>query len=78
MGFDVTPVDLYVVFLKAFGALLFEELQVVFVCEVSKGSFSFLWRGSCCKGADVVYVHGDRPPIEGIFGCKLVGEPKGA
>ena len=34
MGFDVTPVDLYVVFLKAFGALLFEELQMIVVYEV--------------------------------------------
>ena len=78
MGFDVTPVDLYVVVLKAFGALLFEELQVIVVCEVSEGSFSFLWGISCCKGADVVYVHGDRSPIEGVCVCELVVEPEGA
>ena len=78
MGFDVTLVDLYVVVLKTFGALLFEELQVVVVCEVAEGSFSFLWGISCCEGADVVNVHGDRPPVEGVFACEFIGEPEGA
>ena len=78
MGFDVTPVDLYVVFLKTFGAILFEELQVVVICEVAEGGVSFLWRVSRCEGSDVVNMHGNRPPIEVIFGCELVGVEKGA
>ena len=57
MGFDRTPVDVYVVFLKAFGTLLFEELQVIVVCEVAEGAFSLLWGGRrrcrilCCQRA---------------------------
>ena len=37
MGFDVAPVDLNVVVLEAFGAFLFEELQMVVVREVAEG-----------------------------------------
>ena len=42
MGFYMTPVDPYVVALETFGALLFEELEVIVVCEVAEGSVFLL------------------------------------
>ena len=78
MGFDVAPVDLNVVILEAFGAFLFEELQMVVIHEVAEGAVSLLWGAACGVGSYVVDMHGDRSPLEIVFVCKLVGRVKGA
>ena len=63
MGFDVAPVDLNVVVLEAFGAFLFEELQMVVVREVAEGGISLLWGVAYGVGSYVINIHGDRPPV---------------
>ena len=77
MGFDVAPVDLNVVVLEAFGAFLFEELQMVVVREVAEGAVSLLWGVACGVGSYVIDMHGDRPPFEIVFVCELVDRVKG-
>ena len=77
MGFHMAPVDLNVVTLEAFGALLFEELEVVVVCEVSKGPCARLWGVPGREGADIVNVHGDRPLLERVFPRQCVCVPEG-
>ena len=73
MGFDVAPVDLNVVILEAFGVFLFDELQMVVICEVAEGVVSLLWGVACGVGSYVVDMYGDRPLLEIVFVCELVG-----
>ena len=74
MGFDVVPVNLNVVVLEAFGAFLFEELQMVVIREVAEGAVFLLWGVACGVGSYVVDMHGDRPPI-GDCMCVRAGRP---